>query len=86
MAGYWISKKVYFAVRNEAYSLTTTSPANTASLQPLLPTKLFGKIGYFVHRLLRFLTTLDQDVRIVVQPAHRQDRKGARGKISVVNL
>lgn len=55
--------------------------------QPDLSNMLRGRVrGYSVHRLLRFLAALDQDVKIVIQPAQSQDRKGARGKISVVKL
>jgi predicted XRE-type DNA-binding protein len=55
--------------------------------QPDLSNMLRGRgRGYSVHRLLRFLAALDQDVRIVIQPAQRQDRKEARGTISVVTL
>jgi len=55
--------------------------------QPDLSNMLRGRVrGYSVHRLLRFLAALDQDIKIVIQPAQCQDRKVARGRISVVTL
>lgn len=55
--------------------------------QPDLLNMLRGRVrGYSVHRLLTFLAALDQDVKIIIQPAQSQNRKTARGKISIVTL
>ncbi len=54
--------------------------------QPDLSGLLRGRVrGYSVHRLLRFLAALNQDVRIVIEPARSRDQAQEGGTISVVS-